>query len=1271
MEFPFLLTRTGKIFLSTLFLVFSFFRLNAQGRDTVITNNTAEHLVQKLVGAGVVTLNPVLSCPTLANGVFRLSNSNLGIKGGIILSTGYAASAIGNASQMADFSNSSRGDEDLTALSGQPTYDACKLEFDFVPTGETVKFKYVFGSEEYPSFACTQYNDVFAFYISGPGYATKKNIALIPGTNIPVAINSTAGIIGTSGGKTSICEAMGVGSPFKEYYVNNSVGTTITYNGFTKVFTATAAVTPCATYHLKLAIADAKDHQYDSGVFIEEGSLSSNTISVSLKDNLQTPVPYCVRACKNGSFIFKRKYSSSLPLAVHYLIAGTAVNGKDYKQIPDSIVIPAYDTVAVRTIMPVSMPATGPKTVKLYIYSPFKCNSIKSFMDSSELAIYDSLYTSISTADTLVCTGRSVQFHVIGDDQLTYAWSPSSGLNNSGIKKPLATPTESTDYQLTTSFLSCPPIHNHVKVELPGGHITLAANSPCLGAKLNLASNKFTGATYAWKGPKGFTSALQNPSVPDVSITDSGAYSLTVYYPGCNFKGTIHVKINSSAGIRHQPHNDTICSGTDATFSTTAFGQDVKYQWQENNGSGFADVFNVGKYTGTNTASLKIYGAGISMNGYTYRCTISGGCASSVTSEPATLYVNELPAITSQSASKTICTGASTDLSVTVRGSNMKYQWQISNGGEFTNLRNSSAYATATTNTLSLSNVNASMSGYIYRCAVTGACSSYVFSKPDTLIVNASALISKQPQNETICTGENAAFYVNATGTKINYQWKVDKGNGFEIVTDNAIYSGANSNKLSIANANETMNAWQYKCIISGACEPAAESTVAILNVNTAPVITKAPSNSAICIGGHAAFSVTARGGNLSYRWSVNSGDGFIPLTNGTLYNGVAGNTLTVTRASAFMSGYQYQCVISGNCMPPATTSPVTLTIDSLPFISAQPTNKTICTGSNASFSVNVKGADLSYQWQMSTGSIFTSLADTAHYSGANTNMLIITDANADLNGNQYKCLISSACSRPVSSRIANLTVNITPSISKQPRNTTFCLGGNASFSLAANGTGITYQWQVDTGAGFTDLVNKGIYSGANTNSLTIKSTTALMSGYKYRCALSNACESKAFSNTVTLTINTWPSIKAKGNSLYIGDYKSYQWYLNNVPIKGATSSSYTVTQNGAYSVFVTDDNGCIDISPQYIVNYAGTENTGSPNEEIKIYPNPATSIVHFDAPIKVSVSISNSHGKVLMHKENAKVMDISKLPNGVYIIQVYDESKKLLKTDKLLKSNY
>jgi PKD repeat protein len=200
-------------------------------------------------------------------GFFESSATNLGINAGILLTSGSILNAIGpNDSGGATGGLYTDGDEDLDNLMGVlGTNDACVLEFDIVATEEELVFEYVFGSEEYLEFV-DAFSDVFAFFVTGPGYAPNTNIALIPGTSTFVSINNLND------------------QDNSEYYINNGTGTspdgsTIQYDGFTTPLTATMNVVIGETYHIKLAIADDLDAVLDSGVFISVGSLCGGELS--------------------------------------------------------------------------------------------------------------------------------------------------------------------------------------------------------------------------------------------------------------------------------------------------------------------------------------------------------------------------------------------------------------------------------------------------------------------------------------------------------------------------------------------------------------------------------------------------------------------------------------------------------------------------------------------------------------------------------------------------------------------------------------------------------------------------------------------------------------------------------------------------------------------------------------------------------------------------------------------------------------------------------
>lgn len=227
---------------------------------------TPAQMAQTLAGAGVTVSNVVYTGADSAAGVFSGGTDILGFESGIILSSGIIRNVIGpNSTGDITSDNLTPGDAGLDELTGDgnATQDAAILSFDFVPDGDSVKFQYVFASDEYNEFVNTEFNDVFAFYVNG------KNCALVGTPAVPVTINTinNGNPFGTSP------------SSHPELYRNNDLedgGATIDteMDGLTTVLTCTAAVNAGVTNTMRLAIADASDGAYDSNVFLSARSLT-------------------------------------------------------------------------------------------------------------------------------------------------------------------------------------------------------------------------------------------------------------------------------------------------------------------------------------------------------------------------------------------------------------------------------------------------------------------------------------------------------------------------------------------------------------------------------------------------------------------------------------------------------------------------------------------------------------------------------------------------------------------------------------------------------------------------------------------------------------------------------------------------------------------------------------------------------------------------------------------------------------------------------------
>lgn len=268
--------------ISVILFLALFSSISAFSQLQVTANSNASQLAQTLAGTGVIISGATLNCPgTNPSGTFVGTASNIGITGGVLLTSGSINNAVGpNSSGSAGTSNSvTYSDPDLISISPFALNDVCILEFNAVPSCSTLAFTFAFGSDEYPEYV-NSINDAFGIFVtgpnpSGPAYAG-YNMALIPSTTSPVTIDDV--------NNGSSCPTSGPCTNCSSYIDNCNLSptSTIEYDGFTKPINVTLNVSPCASYHFKLAIADASDNVFDSGVFFAMQSLACNPLPILL-----------------------------------------------------------------------------------------------------------------------------------------------------------------------------------------------------------------------------------------------------------------------------------------------------------------------------------------------------------------------------------------------------------------------------------------------------------------------------------------------------------------------------------------------------------------------------------------------------------------------------------------------------------------------------------------------------------------------------------------------------------------------------------------------------------------------------------------------------------------------------------------------------------------------------------------------------------------------------------------------------------------------------
>ncbi len=565
------------------------------------TSYTPTQLVQDILVTGCLTATNITFTGDGAQiGYFNNGNA-VGFQDGVILSSGNASDAFGSGSST--FASNSfipgNGSPDFSN-----SFDAAILEFDFIPSSDTMRFNFVFGSEEYPEFAGSTFNDPFGFFITGPNPSgpayVNSNIALIPGTSTPITINNLNN--GNTSPPTGPCMNCA-------YYVDNYNGSyPITYDGFTTPLTAWAVVTPCQMYHIKMVVADVGDQSYDSAVLLEAGSFSSGgEVSVSHFSSLSV-VDEVLEGC-NNYFVFSRLDTTDLTDSIHVQlnIGGTAVNGTDYTPIPVSFWISAGD-IADTVNYSVILDNLAEPTEYIVISLTNGCPCNTTTVSDTIFIINNYSFNPTISNDTLVCSGQPVTINTtvnpnIDVTLLTYNWS--TGATTSSIT---VNPSTTTTYYVTindpcaqdtvmqSTVTMVPPLS-------PAFSIT--NDTVCINQATTITFTGTAGpsALYQWNFSGGTPSTATTSGPHNVSWSTPGTKPITfsINDNGCTGDSTQNVVVLPDPQIILTPSPASCFGNSTGSISTTETGQVTPYTYIWSNGSTSQNPTNLpaGNYTVT------------------------------------------------------------------------------------------------------------------------------------------------------------------------------------------------------------------------------------------------------------------------------------------------------------------------------------------------------------------------------------------------------------------------------------------------------------------------------------------------------------------------------------------------------------------------------------------------------------------------------------------------------------------------------------------------
>ncbi len=484
--------------------------------------------------------------------------------------------------------------------------------------------------------------------------------------------------------------------------------------------------------------------------------------------------------------------------------------------------------------------------------------------------------------------------------------------------------------------------------------------------------------------------------------------------------------------------------------------------------------------------------------------------------------------IASSPLPQTVCSGDNASFSANSTIPSATYQWEESadGGTTWTPLTNTPPYSNVTSPTLTISGATSSINNYLYRCVITGACSTPIPTPSAELFVNPFGnVINVQPSNLSLCAASSGSFTTVAGDPFSNYQWYVstDGGLTFQAIVQGGIYGDPGLSTLNLSGLTAANNGYQFYCIV-GNCGGNLTSNTVTLNFGGIPatILAQPTANIIACANSISQIIINVQN-QTSIQWEYSTNGG-VTFSNAVLpeFSGANTQTLEINPVNANMDGWMFWVrIVDCNGVIYSQTS--TLNIQPSPSVQVQPPAQvSVCTGGSLNVSCTGNNTNF-YQWQINLGTGFTNLVDGMGVTGSATSNLTVNPVPLGWTNATLRCQLFGNCPPVAFSTEVDVIFDNGASITAQPANQLVCPGGAANFSIAATGTGLSYAWQVSTDGGttFTALTDGAGISGSSTQALSVANITAAMNGHQYRCIVSGGCNGNINSNAAVLSINT------------------------------------------------------------------------------------------------------------------------------------------------------
>ena len=578
----------------------------------------------------------------------------------------------------------------------------------------------------------------------------------------------------------------------------------------------------------------------------------------------------------------------------------------------------------------------------------------------------------------------------------------------------------------------------------------------CLNSSIQNITYSFggeaTGVTVSGL-PTGLTTNI-NAGVLTISGTPSqtGTFNYQVTSVGCTTniikQGTITVI--SLPSVSSLTSNTPICAGSNAVFTINGTAGSVVTYTINGGSNQTVTIPTSGQATVTITAPTSNVVIALSNVSLT-NCNVP-------LTNSATVEVKIVPDVTSITTTTPICSGS--DAVFTINGTpNATVTYTLNNGTAATTVLNSSGIGT-----LTVSNAQNNQQLNVTLIALNGC--SRVETSTETIVVNTTPVVSNLTSNTPICTGSNAVFTINGTaGSVVTYTINGGSNQTVTIPTSGqaTVTITAPSSNVVIALSNVSLNS----------CSTTLSNTTTV-DVRPVPSVTSLTSNTSICSGSNAVFTINGSA-NATVTYSVNGG-----TANTTTLNGSGVGTITLSNSTANISVTLSQ-INNGACST-SLTNTANVTVLTLPNVTALTSNSSICSGSNAIFTITgTANATVSYSLNGATSTNVTLNA---------TGTVVIPITNATANQTiQLTNVFDGTCNKSLtnsSSVVVNPIPN-TPTIT--PQSDTFCIGEEMIFNVSGGANEIV-SYTINNGANQTLNLNAsgtGIISITNPTTVIVE----------------------------------------------------------------------------------------------------------------------------------------------------------------------------------------